>query len=175
MPDYNAAIAAQIQPPQAPTQPNFGQTLSTLADFQRAQAQTDLARAQALQSTRKYNGLLAASQAMAHGGDPLQAGTQAGADPADINQLLAAGSSQQFMNAHGGLAPAGAEANANIARAGAETANARAQLPGLQAKSAQSDMEFRGGVAQSLAADPSDDNWKANVPQLVGHVSPQGM
>ena len=66
MPDYNPAIAAQIQPPQAPAQPNFGQTLSTVADFQRAQAATQLSQLQALQAQRKYNGLLAASQALAH-------------------------------------------------------------------------------------------------------------
>ncbi len=175
MPDYNPAIAAQIQPPQAIAQPNFGQTLSTVADFQRAQAATELTRLQALQATRKYNGLLAASQALAHGGNPLEAGAQAGADPADINQLLAAGSSQKFMNAHGGLAPAGAEANANIALRGAETTNARAQLPGIQAKSEQENMTLRGGIANSLANDTSDDNWKSTIPQLVGHVSPQGM
>ena len=175
MPDYNAAVAAGIQPPAPVQQQNFGQTLSTVADFQRAQAATQLSQLQALQAQRKYNGLLAASQALAHGGDPLAHGAAAGADPADINQLLAAGSSQKFMSAHGGLAPAGAEANANIALRGAETTNARAQLPGIQAKSAQSDMEFRGGVAKSLAADPSDANWKATVPQLVGHVSPDGM
>jgi hypothetical protein len=177
MPDYNPAVAAGIQVPQAPQPLNFGQTLSTVADFQRAQAATALSQLQALQVQRKYNGVLATQQALAHGGSPsdaFQAGVRAGADPADITNALAAASNANFMGSHNNLNPQGAEAVANIARTGAETANARAQLPGFQAKSAQSDMELRGNIANSLANDTSDDNWKATLPQLTGHVSPQG-
>jgi hypothetical protein len=178
LPDYNPAIAAQIQPPAPVQQPNFVQTLSQAAEIQRNQAATSLANAQALQATRKYNGLLATSQALANKQSPTeaaQAGAQAGGDPGDITSYLNAWSQANFMGAHNGQNTEGALAGANIARAGAETANARAQLPGLQAKSAQSDMEYRGGIANALASDTSDDNWKTYVPQLVGHVSPQGM
>lgn len=168
MPDYNAAVAAGIQPPAPVQQQNFGNTLSTVADFQRAQIQ-------ALQQTRQYNALQAASQAAQAGGDSGMAYMRAGGDPGGLSQIQSFQANQRFMATHGGNMPQGAEANANIALRGAETTNAKAQLPGYQAKSEQENMTLRGGIAQSLAADPSDSNWKATVPQLIGHVSPQGM
>lgn len=174
MPDYNAAVAAGIQPPQGL---DFGRTLSTVADWQRAQAATALSQLQALQVQRKYNGVLATQQALANHGSPsqaFQAGVAAGADPQDISNALAAASTANFMGGHNNLAPPAAEAVANIGRIGAQTANERAQLPGFQAKSEQENMQLRGGIAQSLAADTSDDNWKSTLPQLSGHVSPQG-
>ena len=177
MPDYNPAIAAQIQPPQPIQQPDLAKSLSTVADFQRAQAATQLSQLQALQAQRKYNGLLAASQALAHGGDPLQAGAAAGADPADINQLLAAGSSQKFMSAHGGLAPAGAEANANIALRGAETAKTQAGIPGELAGSDAKISDLSAQHANQYIADPTQANWDDNVAltknSKVGWPSPE--
>jgi hypothetical protein len=161
MPDYNPAVALGIQPPQPI---DVGKALSTAAEYQRSQAQTDLANAQALQSQRKYNGLLAASQALAHGGDPVQAGAQAGADPQDINNLLNAAANQRGIQRAGGITPQAASefasAQSSLASAAASRANTvktGEETTGIRIKNASQ-------IAAPVIADPTDDGaWKTAV------------
>ena len=132
MPDYNPAIAAQVQPPQAVQQPNLMQTLSQAAEIQRSQAQTSLAQVQALQQTRQYNALLAASQAYQHGSDPVGAYLGGGGNPEGASQLQNLFLQQKAAAATpGGLAPQAYEQLSGAQKNQAETANARAQLPGF--------------------------------------------
>ena len=166
MPDYNAAVAAGIQPPAPVQQQNFGQTLSTVADFQRAQAATQLSQLQALQSQRKYNGLLATSQALANKQSPTeaaQAGARAGGDPNDITAYLNAYSNANFMGAHGGQSSENALASANLGRIGAETAKTQAGIPGEMAGSDQKIADLSAQHANQYIANPIQANWDDNV------------
>lgn len=175
MPDYNPAIAAQIQPPAPVQQPNFVQTLSQAAEIQRSQAQTSLAQVQALQQTRQYNALLAASQAYQQGADPVGAYLGGGGNPEGASQLQNLFLQQKAAAATpGGLAPQAYEQLTGAARNRQETANLGVTNQVLQTDKAQKDMQFRGGVAQSMLTDTSDDNWNTQATQLKGHVSPQG-
>lgn len=164
MPDYNPAIAEQIQPPQN----SLSNTFDTIMNLQRTQAQTGLLQLQQALQQRKLNGLAAATQAYQAGEDPVVAGLRGGLDPQDAAQFQNLGGTRTFMNAHGGLLPQGAEANANIARAGAETAkigiesrNLSLQTPGI---AAESDTKVRSGAAQlanQYIANPNEENWQA--------------
>ena len=67
------------------------------------------------------------------------------------------------MSAHGGLAPAGAEANANIALRGAETAKTQAGIPGEMAGSDAKISDLSAQHANQYIADPTQANWDDNV------------
>jgi hypothetical protein len=78
------------------------------------------------------------------------------------------------MGANGGMLPQGLEAAAGAREKNAETSNLGVTHQNLLIEQQQKDMQLRGGIAQSLYADPSDENWQAQTANLKGHVSPQG-
>lgn len=163
MPDYNPAVATGI----APQGNALSGTFDTIMNLQRTQAQTGLIQLQQALQQRKLNGLAAATQAYQAGEDPVVAGLRAGLDPQDAAQFQNLGGTRTFMNAHGGLLPQGAEANANIALRGAETANARAELGGHLAETSIKQRADAAQAAQHYLANPTDENWNTDI---VGHA-----
>ena len=164
MPDYNPAVASGINA----QGPDVSGTLNTLAGFQQRNAQTGLLQLQQLQQQRQYNALQAAAQDYRAGRDPLPGYLANGGDPSQAPALQNSFANQQFIGAHGGLNPQGAEATANIS-------NLQTQNQINQTKLTQQNMQVRGSIAQGMGTD--DASWKAGIDQLQGqgHLSPDGL
>lgn len=167
MPDYNPAVATGI----APQGNALSGTFDTIMNLQRTQAQTGLIQLQQLQQAREYNALQAASQAGIHGESRSEAYMRnGGQNPSLISEFQNYDSNARFAAGHGGLLPQGAEATANIALRGAETAKVgvETQNAGLQTAgiAAESDTKVRAGAAQvanQFIADPSSETRQAMI------------
>jgi len=177
MPDnYNPAVATSMPVNQL----SLASTFSTISDLQRTQAATALSQLQALQTTRQYNALAAASQAAARGEDASTAYITSGGDPSGLGAIQNWQANNRFMQSNNGLMPQGLEAEASAtnslssaAKNRQETSNLAVTNQTLQLEKQQKLMGLRGNIAQGMGTD--DDSWNAGIAQLDGHLSPNGL
>lgn len=154
MPDFNPAIAAQVNPNPI----NLGSTVNTLSQLNEVQARTGLLNLQAAQQQRQYNALQAAAQAYRENHDPTASYLAAGGDPAGANSLQGLFANQRAMaQTPGGITPQAYEQTTGAQRNIAETGQ-------IGANTQKTNAEVASKIAGGVIADPSNDQtWQEAV------------